>query len=500
MTQTFTATALVALVCATQAQADVTAREVWQAWSDGLGRADGATLETGAEEITDAAVRIEDAVWQLDGGNGTRTVARLGTVEMTTRDDGTVAVTLPDTIPVEVTAADGGRASFELQQTGQSLSVGGTAQAMRYDLSSDRLALALTEATDPDGTALDLAFRSTLNGIAATYGMQPEAGAGGIVVHDYNATAESLDLLAEGTDPESDAPFTVSGRLDRVRIDTDLDLPPSYDAGDTAAMLQAGFAAATDFGYDASAWIFRFGGESGPVEGTATTGAGGQTFDLSQAGLSVDGEVARITSDITSPDLPVPVRLSAERYGSELQLPVLPSETAEPFAVRYGLEALTLDDAVWALIDPQGAIARDPASLTIDLSGAARLDRSLFAEPPAGAESPLAGELRALDVNRIGLALAGATLDVTGGLTFDPDGPLATGGAPSPEGRLTVDLTGVNALIDGAIALGFVPADQAMMGRMMLGMFATQTGEDALQTVIEFTPDGRILANGQQVR
>ena len=49
--------------------------------------------------------------------------------------------------------------------------------------------------------------------------------------------------------------------------------------------------------------------------------------------------------------------------------------------------------------------------------------------------------------------------------------------------------------------MGYLPEDQAMGMRMMMGMFAVPgDGEDVLTSTIQVKPDGQILANGQRLR
>jgi Uncharacterized protein conserved in bacteria (DUF2125) len=71
---------------------------------------------------------------------------------------------------------------------------------------------------------------------------------------------------------------------------------------------------------------------------------------------------------------------------------------------------------------------------------------------------------------------------------------------PRPEGVIDISINGANALMDNLVAMGLIPEDQVMMARMMIGMFATPVGEDMLTSKIEFTPEGGILANGQQIQ
>ena len=74
-------------------------------------------------------------------------------------------------------------------------------------------------------------------------------------------------------------------------------------------------------------------------------------------------------------------------------------------------------------------------------------------------------------------------------------------GFPKPVGSVDIMLEGANGLIDRLVAMGFVPDEQAMGARMMLGLFGVPgNSPDTLSSTIEFNEDGQILANGQRIR
>jgi len=110
------------------------------------------------------------------------------------------------------------------------------------------------------------------------------------------------------------------------------------------------------------------------------------------------------------------------------------------------------------------------------------------------------GELHALTLNDLQLKIAGAMLTGTGGFTFDNNAPSMIPGMPQPLGEVTLNLTGANKLIDSLVAMGLLPEDQAMMGRMMMGMFARTVGDDELTSTLEVNEQGHILANGQRIQ
>jgi hypothetical protein len=110
------------------------------------------------------------------------------------------------------------------------------------------------------------------------------------------------------------------------------------------------------------------------------------------------------------------------------------------------------------------------------------------------------GELHALTLNDLTLAIAGAMVQGNGGFTFDNSDMSTIPGFPRPEGQITVNINGANQLFDALVSMGLLPEDQAMMGRMMMGMFARTVGEDQLESVIEINDKGHILANGQRIQ
>jgi hypothetical protein len=138
----------------------------------------------------------------------------------------------------------------------------------------------------------------------------------------------------------------------------------------------------------------------------------------------------------------------------------------------------------------------------VDISGAAQLDVALMDAEQAQAlamKPGFPGKIENLSLNALTIDAVGLNVDGSGEFTFDNADTTTFPGMPRPDGMVTINVTGANALIDNLIAMGLIPADQAMMPRMMLGMFAKPVGEDALQSVIE-VKDGQVLANGQRIR
>ncbi|MGR3467113.1 MAG: DUF2125 domain-containing protein, partial [Shimia sp.] len=121
-------------------------------------------------------------------------------------------------------------------------------------------------------------------------------------------------------------------------------------------------------------------------------------------------------------------------------------------------------------------------------------------DPEAMERADVPAEINSLSIEALSLSAAGASLDGEGAFTFDNSDLSTFDGFPRPEGSATIDIAGANMLIDNLIAMGLLPQDQAMGARMMLGLFATPTGDDQLQSVIAVNEEGHVLANGQRLR
>jgi len=103
-------------------------------------------------------------------------------------------------------------------------------------------------------------------------------------------------------------------------------------------------------------------------------------------------------------------------------------------------------------------------------------------------------------LNNLSLKLGGAELTGLGDFTFDNTDLETFGGMPRPVGEVTMNIKGGNALIDSLVQMGLIPEDQAMMGRMMMGMFARSVGDDELSSKIEINDQGHVIANGQRIQ
>ncbi|MBC9246276.1 DUF2125 domain-containing protein [Paracoccus sp. 11-3] len=285
-----------------------------------------------------------------------------------------------------------------------------------------------------------------------------------------------------------------------------------FDLGtQMAEALAAGMNFDATAAYESIAGTFKMNAEAnGPenpaknAEGMFSAGSGDISFKMSSDGITYGGKAADTKVEMSSSDLPFPITYAIKETSGDIAFPVQKGNEAQPFTLAYALSGLTMGDEIWALFDPNGALPRDPASLSIDVQGDALVTMNIFdpalSQPQVDASGmpiapPVPFEPKNLKINRVALDAVGAKADLVGDLDFSQN-------PNDPTGKINGTFEGVNGLLDNLVKTGLVPQDQLMGMRMMLGMFAKPVeGEtDKLQTEIEFQSGGKVFANGQQIK
>ena len=276
---------------------------------------------------------------------------------------------------------------------------------------------------------------------------------------------------------------------------------------DPAEVFEAGLAAEVELSYGPVAYAVMASGAEDPSQAFALEGSSeGGHLDFAVDGEAMSyaggGRGGRLAFE--GAGMPMPrVEVSVDEAEATFRFPVSESEDARPFAVRYGFSGLTVSEEVWALFDPEGRLPRDPASLLVAVEGQLRLLASLFDEQ-AQAEAEEAGEIpvevESAEVELL-LEAVGARVEADGDFTIDNSDTTTFAGSPAPTGTLTVEASGIDALLDTLTDMGLVPPDQLMPARMMLGLFARPDGEGGYTSVIEVDGEtGEVTANGQRLR
>lgn len=497
-------TALGLVLMAQGAQADVTAAQVWEdlnSYMSGFGYQVTATEEMSGDTLT-----IRDYTMEMDLPEGEGTVKiTLGELSLVNNGDGTVSVIYPAVVPltfdVEIDG-EAGSGTVELSQSGMVMTVSGDPNAMVYDYSADSLAMDLVEIVAEGETLPSDAFEVgvTMNGLSG----QSTMNLGNIRTIAQSMMLQSLTYTANLMPPDEDGKLEIGGSLAGLEFEGSTAIPDGIDPQDMPAMLGAGFAVDGGFSHKGGRTEFSFDedGEVTSGNSSSTSGSFGIVMNADTLEYSIGGN--GIQANIAGGEIPFPVALTMAQSLFSLKMPIGPNEQAEPFGLALTLGDFTMSDMIWSIFDPQEILPRDPATIAIDLTGAAKvlfniLDPEQMAELENSPQMP--AELDSVNLNNLLISAAGAQIDGIGSFTFDNSDMSTFPGVPRPEGAIDANITGINGLMDKLIQMGLLPEDQAMGARMMMSMFTVPgEGDDTLKTKIEVNEQGHVLANGQRLR
>jgi hypothetical protein len=485
-----------ALLTSSAALADVSAADVWTDWQKSLelyGQ-DGVTV--GSEEVDGDTLTITDVTLTMADEFSTIS-SQIGSLSFTENGDGTVSVVVPESYIIAVNMEDDLVVDLEVAQENLVITVSGDADALNYDIAADSYSIRVAEfkgdTADVEG---EVFFKA--NDLSGTY--QSQLGGNGALV--YNILTENVDMLFDIKEPGGDGYVVVSGKLERLAFDGDMVIPEDLDKENPETWFSSGMSADASMGYLSGGFLVDFNVDGDAGTASIQMGEGGinTKVDTETLGYGFGFDGIEVSAQV--PDLPFPIAFSWDQAETSFHMPVASTDEPADFGFKFALTEVTVSDEIWNMADPAGAIPRDPITAEFELAGLAKLFFNIFdpdqAEAMAFAETP--GELNSLQLIGLRLAAAGAEITGAGDFTFDNSDLETFDGLPRPQGEVNIGIKGANALIDTAVDMGLLPADQATMGRMFMGMFTTPTGDDELSSTIEINEQGHIMANGQRIK
>ncbi len=485
-------TALSAIMGSTATYADVTADQVWQAWTSYY-TSFGYELAVGSQKMDGNTLVIADAVFtsNLPEGDATTTIT-VPEVRLQEMGDGTVGVVMSQEIPMDVsskTEDETVEMSMIMRQTDMLTTVSGTPENMAYDITAPELVLEMDEVVT-NGKSQPVKLRVALTDSVGAYAMDTTSGSQ--IQSDFSSA--KLTFTASGADPESGTTFNMNGDVADLKMLGNIVMPAGVDLTDMAGALNMGMKMSGNLTYGAGKYTMDFDGAEGAGKVTSSADTGNFNFAMSDAGLGYGGGGTNAVVEMTVPTMPFPINASIDETLVNFAIPVTKSDGPAPFEGTIKMVGLSVSEQLWSMIDPTAQLPHDAATLIVDLAGTATLMTDLFDPAMAEGATP-PGELNSLDVKEVQVTVAGAELTGNGAMTFDN-----STGTPMPLGALDLKLAGANALMDKLVAMGLLPQDQVMGARMMMGLFTVPTGDDELTSKIEFKEGGSIFANGQQLQ
>ncbi|QFT91870.1 hypothetical protein FIU86_03385 [Roseovarius sp. THAF9] len=498
-------TAMSIALTAGAAQADVTPADVWADWQGYL--SSSGYEVSGEESQSGDALTVSDVTMSMAVPEEDMTVSvNLGEITFTDNGDGTVSVSIPASMPMQIQAsypdAEEVAIGLEYNTTGFEMTASGDPDDLLYNYSASEIAIIVGDVV-AEGETVDI---GTVEFRIADVEGTTTMTVGNLRTSEQKMTAGPVNYTIDVADPEgSDGQFTWKGQFAGMTVAANGAMPLEMDPGNFAASIENGFDADATITYSEGSSEFEIVEPSQTTQGTTSSDGGEITVAMGADGLTYDLSASNMQLNMTGGDIPLPIEVGFGTAAFNLTAPIVESEEEQDFALGLTLGDFTMSDMIWGIFDPAGQLPRDPATIDLDLTGTAKLFFDLFdpeqMEAAETGELGVPGELNTLDINTLTVSAAGAELTGEGAFTFDNSDLETFDGMPAPDGSVDLKLTGANGLLDTLIAMGIVPEEQAMGVRMMMGMFAVPgDGEDTLNSTIEVKSDGQVLANGQRLR
>jgi Uncharacterized protein conserved in bacteria (DUF2125). len=487
-----TGAVIVTLLSTTAGFADVTPEQVWDGWQKGY-QSYGYDVMVGNSDRSGDTLTVTDVkiTNEMDDSSFTMTIPELklrdrgdGTVEasMSEKMTGVASSDLPDQPAMSL--------DMVMTQTDSSIVVSGTPEDMIYAIDAPKVTVEMDQSGDAGDQSIPVKIWLAMENTTGTYEMKLGEA------HDVTSAIKTglVKFTASGADPEGGGTFNFDGQVSDVTYDGRFVLPNGVPMEKLDEALNAGANIQVALKYAASEYAMNVDSPDGPVSQKTTDSGGALDIGMSKEGIHFAGTSEGSKVQMTTKELPFPVNLALESANMDFAMPVSKGDADQDFKAKFALNGLTVSDDLWNMFDPGQNLPRDPATLRIDVTGKMTLSDDLFSPAVAAMPAPPM-QVNSVDIKDVHLSVVGAELNGSGALEIQNDGPM-----PMPKGAIDLSLTGANALMDKLVAMGLVPQDQIMFGRMMLGLYAKPTGDDAYESKVEFKDGGEILVNGQRVQ
>ena len=494
------------------ALAELTAQELWAEWQS-FNETIGQQVEAASVQETGSGLTIS-GVTSTAIQQGVTSTSSIDEITMTENGDGTVSVAFSDTYTIitsaEVSSSGGlppkagdaplplpnaAAADLEMTISGMSsatMTVSQDGDDRLYDYDAPLLVLTMAPLDGPQGIEEDITLSMNMTNSTAQYRLSDaqsetaELGFSGTT----QALSGALSVIGGGTNISFN--FAVQDLSNEGEIDMEsyarfAQFDPNVVPENLMMRLDGSYASGS---YQ---MLVLDGGTT--LTSNGSNEGGDVTMAFADGGMQLGMSTQSPSIQMSGSDLPAPISVSAASSEFSLTLPIEALPEPNEMALRIDYQDLILGDDLWDAFDPGRNIPRDPATLTVDLTGEVQMFQSLLAIDPETMQGP-PGELRSAQLNELTLSVAGASLAGAGQVVFTP-GQLV----PMPIGQIDLTASGLFGLLDRLTAAGFLPAEQAAMARGVSAMFASPgAGPDTLESTIEFTQDGGITANGFPLR
>lgn len=361
---------------------------------------------------------------------------------------------------------------------------GQSAPVLNFSVMADSLRFASGNPDDQIIKALDLGFTNFSQTVSLTQANMLLSGVTGLSALNINYDIDSPhdgQLAANGQLADLNIAFQlVADNSEKNFID--------YLSGATTAFIEmsAGASSATA----------KINSPNGRIAYSGTSAGTNIAARAENGYLNITEEVGPTQysfSDFNVDGMPLPpFDLSLDQFRINLSTPTVNHGSFEPANVELAMRNVEVSESIYSMFDPAQNITRSPVNVVVNL-GANVQPNIDWSNPEASMSGNPAdiGTIQDVTINEVLVTGGGAKITAEGGATIDN-----SMGFPFPTGKVTVTAEGVQALVNGLVAMGLVPQDQAGMMMGMVMAFARPGAKaDEFISDIEFSPQG-ITANG----
>jgi len=402
---------------------------------------------------------------------------------------GQVTFTLSPSAVLTINDPDTGEHIINVSNTGLTITLDGitsgqAAPVLNFSVMADSLRFASGNPADPIIKALDIGFTNLSQTVSFTQATKLLTGVTGISAinmnYDINADHEGA-FASNGQMADLQAAFQV------IADDSEENII-AYLSGATTAFFEVsvGASSAASKIISPDARIVYSGTSAGfTIAARAENGYVNITEEVGQT------QYAFSEFNIEGMPLP-PFDVSLDQLRINVSLPTVDHGSFETANAEIALRNVVVSESIYSMFDPAENITRSPINVVANLS--ANVQPAVdWANPQASMSGNPAdvGVVQDITINEVLITAGGAEITATGDATIDN-----SMGFPFPTGKVTVTAAGVQALVNGLVAMGVIPQDQAGMAMGMMMAFA-RPGDAADEFIsdIEFSPEG-ITANG----
>lgn len=467
----------------------------------------GYQVSIGAEEAGEGTITLRDVSASFPLPEGAGTIAlNMGTITLS-EVSGSVEVIYPDSMELAVDAAPPGKDPASLRGaidfTAFGMLLSGDPDAIRIESGADAINFRVVSLV-VDGKDIPLNVTLDSSDIETDYSFTK--GEGDRRRIEGKSSVGTLALKANAVKPGGGGAFTGEVTMtgleggflaDAVAIDF-------ANPADAIRILAGEFAFGADMSTKGTTIKIDFVDGRDRFALDSSSAGGRFLYDLTKQGFEFAMSQTGVALTFSSSEIPFPsVSLAYDELGLGFDVPLAASGEPQDFGVSTALRNLTVDESLWAMIDPGQTLPRDPVTIALALSGKVMvlvdlLDPQTLMQLEDMDAPPMLPVSASLD--ELLVSFGGAKLTGDGQATLDLATAKVVDGIPMPVGAVNLKLTGAFGLMDKLANMGLIPPDVSMMARGVIGAFAKPVGEDDFESTLEITEDGAIMANGQRVQ